>query len=75
MLGLVSWRAMPVAARVLLGILVAVTAVLTVQDGTPWVNLPATPFEMLYNAVLVGVRGALLHARGRTSQRAAWPGR
>jgi two-component system, cell cycle response regulator len=71
--GLVSWRAMPVAARVLLGALVAVTALLTVQNGTPWLNLPSGLFEVLYNGVLVGsavlcfIRVAL-----RRSERMAW---
>jgi two-component system cell cycle response regulator len=72
-LGLVSWRAMPFAARVLLGILVAVTAVLAVQNGTSWVNLPATPFEVLYNAVLVGSAVLCWIRVGvRRSERMAW---
>jgi two-component system, cell cycle response regulator len=72
-LGLVSWRAMPVSARVLLGLLVAITALLAVRNGTPWLHVPTTPFEVLYNGVLVGsavlcfIRVAL-----RRSERMAW---
>jgi two-component system, cell cycle response regulator len=72
-LGLVSWRAMPVSARVLLGLLVAVTALLAVRNGTPWLHVPAGLFEVLYNGVLVGsavlcfIRVAL-----RRSERMAW---
>jgi two-component system, cell cycle response regulator len=64
---------MPVTARVLLAVLVAVTALLAVQNGTRWVNLPASSFEVLYNGVLVGsavlcfIRVAL-----RRSERMAW---
>ena len=70
-----SWRAMPVAARVLLGILVAVTAVLTVQDGTPWVNVPATPFEVLYNAVLVASAVLCFMRVAARAAASGWPGR
>jgi two-component system cell cycle response regulator len=72
-LGLVSWRAMPVSARVLLGLLVAVTTLLAVRNGTPWLQVPGGPFEVLYNGVLVGsavlcfIRVAL-----RRSERMAW---
>ncbi|HEX5900948.1 MAG TPA: diguanylate cyclase [Solirubrobacteraceae bacterium] len=72
-LGLVSWRAMPVGARVLLGTLVAVTALLTVRNATSWVNLPATSFEVLYNAVLVGSAVlCFIRVAVRRSERIAW---
>jgi two-component system cell cycle response regulator len=72
-LGVISWRAMPLAVRVLLGVLVSVTAVLTVQDGTPWLTLPKTPFEYLYNGVLVGSAVlCLMRAALRRSERMAW---
>ena len=73
MLSLISWSAMPRGVRVLLGVLVAVTAVLTVQDGTPWQGIPTAPFEYLYNAVLVGSAVlCMIRAAVRSSERMAW---
>ena len=73
MLSLISWSATPRGVRVLLGVLVAVTAVLTVQDGTPWQGIPTTPFEYLYNAVLVGSAVLwMIRAAVRSSERMAW---
>ena len=47
--------------------------VLTVQDGTPWLNIPTTPFEYLYNGVLVGSAVlCLIRAALRRSERMAW---
>jgi two-component system cell cycle response regulator len=73
-LGLVSWRAMPVAVRALLGVMVAVTVLLTVANGTPWLNLPRTTFECLYNGVLVGsaVLCFVRVAVRRRTERLAW---
>jgi diguanylate cyclase (GGDEF)-like protein len=72
-LGLVSWRTMPVAARVLLGLLVAVTALLAVRNGTTWLPVPAGPFEVLYNGVLVGSAVlCFIRVAIRRSERLAW---
>jgi two-component system, cell cycle response regulator len=71
--GLVSWRAMPVVARVLLGVLVAVTALLAVHNGTPWLNVPAATFELFYNGVLVGSAVlCFLRVAVRRNERMAW---
>jgi two-component system cell cycle response regulator len=70
---LISWGAMPRAVRALLGVLATVTLVLAVQDGTPWLNLPKTPSDYLYNGVLVGSAVlCLIRAAVRRSERMAW---
>jgi two-component system cell cycle response regulator len=73
LLGAVSWRAMPLAARVLLAVLVTVTVVLAVQDGTHWQIIPKNPFEYLYNGVLVGSAVlCFIRVAMRRSERKAW---
>jgi diguanylate cyclase (GGDEF)-like protein len=71
--GLLSWRTLPAGARVLLAMLVIVTALLAVQDAGSWRIMSSTPFEVLYNAVLVGsaVLCFMRVARHR-SERMAW---
>ena len=62
-LGSVSWRAMPVAVRVLAAVLVAFLAVVVVQDLIAGVDTPSPVYEPLYNGVLVG-SAVLCLARG-----------
>ena len=71
--GAVSWRAMPLAVRVLLAVLASATVVLTVRNTTSWLSIPSGPYEYLYNGVLVG-SAVLCFARValRRSERRAW---
>ena len=72
-LGLVSWRAMPVAVRVFFLVLVAMTLLMTVQDGPRWVNMPTATFEWLYNGVLIGsALLCLIRVAVRRRERMAW---
>ena len=72
-LGVVSWRAMPLAVRVLFAILGLFVVLTTIHDVTPWLDWLTPIYEVLYNSVLVGsavlciIRGAI----GRT-ERLAW---
>ncbi|HYH87827.1 MAG TPA: diguanylate cyclase [Solirubrobacteraceae bacterium] len=72
-LGVVSWRAMPLAVRVLFAILGVFVVLTTVHDVTSWMDWLTPIYEVLYNSVLVGsavlciIRGAV----GR-SERVAW---
>ncbi|MGZ8635176.1 MAG: diguanylate cyclase domain-containing protein, partial [Solirubrobacteraceae bacterium] len=73
LLGLISWRAMPLAVRVLFGVLFTFVVLVAVIDGTPWLDVLNPVYEVMYNTVLVGsavlciARGVL----GRT-ERVAW---
>ncbi|HEX5899074.1 MAG TPA: diguanylate cyclase [Solirubrobacteraceae bacterium] len=70
---LISWGAMPRAVRVLLAVLVTVTLLLALRNGTSWLTIPKTPFEYLYNGVLVGSAVlCLIRAAVRRSERMAW---
>ena len=72
-LRLVSWREMPVAIRAFFVVLVAVTVLMSVQNGLEWVSMPVTTFELLYNGVLIS--SAVLcftRAAVRRSERMAW---
>ena len=71
-LGSVSWRAMPVAVRVLAAVLVTFLAVVVVHLIAD-VDTPSPVYEPLYNSVLVG-SAVLCLARGALgrSERVAW---
>ena len=71
-LGSVSWRAMPVAVRVLAAVLVTFLAVVVVHLIAD-VDTPSPVYEPLYNSVLVG-SAVLCLARGvfGRSERVAW---
>ena len=64
---------MPFAVRGLLLVLVAFTAILSIQNGSSWLHMPPALFEWLYNSVLIG-SAALCFARAwhSRSERTAW---
>ncbi len=65
--------AMPYPVRILLAVSVVFTLVLSVQNGSSWLNMPPALFEWLYNSVLIA--SAVLcfaRVRVRRSERAAW---
>ena len=72
-LGLISWRAMPPVMRVLFAVLFSFVVIVTIMNGTPWLDVLDPVYEVIYNSVLVGsavlclARGVL----GRT-ERLAW---
>ena len=64
---------MPFAVRGLLLVMVAFTAILSIQNGSSWLHMPPALFEWLYNTVLIG-SAVLCFARawlGR-SERTPW---
>jgi two-component system cell cycle response regulator len=73
-LGVVSWRAMPLVVRVLFGVLVGFLVLVAVHDMTSWLDVIQPVYEVMYNSVLVGsavlciARGVL----GRAGERVAW---
>ena len=72
-LGAVSWRAMPLAVRVLLGVLVGFLVLVALHLTTPWLDVIEPVYEVMYNSVLVG-SAVLCVARGvlGRSERLAW---
>jgi len=72
-LGSVSWREMPVVVRVLVGILLALLAMVVIQDTMSWLDVLQPVYEIQYNAVLVG-SAVLCVARGvlGRGERIAW---
>jgi two-component system cell cycle response regulator len=72
-LGVVSWRAMPVVVRVLFGVLVTFLMLVVILDATPWLDVIRPVYEELYNTVLVG-SAVLCVARGALGrgERVAW---
>ena len=72
-LGAVSWRAMPLAVRVLLGVLVGFLVLVALHLTTPWLDVIEPVYEVIYNSVLVG-SAVLCVARGvlGRSERLAW---
>ena len=73
LLGVVSWRAMPVGVRVLLGALVGVLMLVAIHDATPWLDAIEPVYAMLFNGVVVG-SAVLCVARGALGrgERVAW---
>jgi len=72
-LGLVSWRAMPVAVRLLFAVLLGFVVLVAIMDATPWLDALNPVYEVFYNAVLVG-SAVLCLARGALGrdERVAW---
>lgn len=72
-LGVISWRAMPLVVRVLFGVLVGFIVLVTIHDGTPWLDVIDPVYEVLYNSILVG-SAVLCVARGvlGRGERVAW---
>jgi flagellar biosynthesis protein FliR len=63
MLGLISWRAMPLVVRVLFAVLFSFVVIVAIMDGTPWLDVLDPVYEVIYNSVLVG-SAVLCLARG-----------
>ena len=64
---------MPVAVRAIFVVLVALTLLMTVQNVSPWVNIPSATFEWLYNGVLIGSAVlCLIRISVRPGERMAW---
>jgi two-component system cell cycle response regulator len=73
LLRLVSWRAMPVAVRAAFLVLLTMSAILAVQNGTSLLEMPTAMFEGLYNSVLIGSAVlCLTRAALRREERPAW---
>jgi diguanylate cyclase (GGDEF)-like protein len=72
-LGSISWGAMPLAVRVLVGVLVGLVGLVAVMDTTPWLDMLNPVYEVFYNAALVG-SAVLCLARGALGrdERGAW---
>jgi two-component system cell cycle response regulator len=64
---------MPVAVRVLFGVLLSFMLLVAIRDGTPWLEFLNPVYEVIYNSVLVGA-AVLCVARGALgrSERTAW---
>ena len=72
-LGLISWRAMPLAVRLLFAVLFSFVVLVIFMDGTPWLDALNPIYEVVYNSVLVG-SAVLCLARGvlGRDERVAW---
>ena len=72
-LGGFSWREMPLAVRVLFGVLVGSLVIVVVHDGTSWLDALDPVYESVYNGILVG-SAVLCLARGvlDRDERVAW---
>ena len=73
LLGGFSWREMPLAVRVLFGVLVGSLVLVVVHDGTSWLEALNPVYEYFYNGILVG-SALLCLARGALDrdERVAW---
>ena len=71
--GLFTWREMPMAVRVLFGVLFSWIVLVTVHDATSWLEVLNPVYETLYNGILVG-SAVLCLARGALDrdERVAW---
>ena len=72
-LGGFSWREMPLAVRVLFGVLVGSLVLVTIHDGTSWLEALNPVYETFYNGILVG-SAVMCLARGvlDRNERVAW---
>jgi two-component system, cell cycle response regulator len=72
-LGSVSWGAMPLPVRVLVGVLFGLVALVAVLDMTPWLDVLKPAYQVFYNASLVA-SAVLCLARGALgrNERAEW---
>ena len=71
--GLFTWREMPMAVRVLFGVLFSWIVLVTIHDATSWLEVLNPVYETLYNGILVG-SAVLCLARGALDrdERVAW---